>query len=71
MAAAVLTDQAARHIEEVGAREHEEGPEPLAAREERIAHRFQETPVGTVRRGNQRFEGFVYGLRGIAERIIH
>ena len=40
MAAAVLTDQARGTLEEVGARKDEEGPEPLAAGEEGVAHRL-------------------------------
>ena len=43
----------ARHIEEVGTREHQEGPEPLAAREEGITHRLEEPPIGAVGRGDQ------------------
>ena len=43
----------ARHLEEAGTREHQEGPEPLAAREEGIAHRLEEPPVDAVGRVNQ------------------
>ena len=43
----------ARHFEEIGAGEHQEGPEPLAACEEGIAHRLEETPIGAVGRRDQ------------------
>ena len=43
----------ARHVEEVGAREDQEGAQPLAAGEERIAHRLVEAPVLAVGQGNQ------------------